>query len=81
MKWEYGLRKLNGKEILPKDFDYINWLEDSLLVISKGEFQAEHSSKGTKSTNFEYVLIINLSTIFQKYEKEIYIEFSIRIDF
>lgn len=57
VKWKYGLHSLSGKEIIPDEFDYINWLDESLIALSKGDFQALFQSNGTKLTDFEFVVI------------------------
>jgi len=52
-----GLRTLDGKQILPNEFDYISWLENGLIVLRKANLKALYNPNGIKLTDFEYIVI------------------------
>jgi hypothetical protein len=56
---KYGLRDSTGKEVIPCEYDYLEWLNDSLIVLSKNnhETQALYNSKGEQLTEFKYMVI------------------------
>ncbi len=57
IKNKRGLITLNGERILPNEFDYISWLENGLIVLSKDNLQALYNPDGTKLTEFDYIVI------------------------
>lgn len=55
----YGLIDLNGKIIIPCQYNYLRWINDSLLVLTVGgseTSQALFNKKGEQLTGFEYVV-------------------------
>lgn len=53
----YGLLDVNGKTLIPCDFDYLSWLNDFLLDISKGNNHALFNKNGQQLTDFVYLVI------------------------
>ena len=59
IKSYYGLFDQNGKEVIPCDYDYIDWVNESLLVLTRGNessHQALFNSQGEQLTSFEYLV-------------------------
>ncbi|MCP2045921.1 WG repeat-containing protein [Pontibacter sp. HSC-36F09] len=56
---KYGLRDSTGKEVIPCEYDYLEWLNDALIVLSKNkhETQALYNSRGEQLTEFKYRVI------------------------
>jgi hypothetical protein len=54
-----GLLNINGQEIIACKYDFINWVSDSLIVLSIDNNQALFSSSGRQLTHFKYMVIGN----------------------
>lgn len=55
----YGLFDINGKVIIPCKYDYLSWVNDSLLVLTVGSLgtsQALFNKEGEQLTGFEYMV-------------------------
>jgi len=60
MKFFYGLLDINGKVVIPCKYDFLNWLNDTLIVLTtggKGTSQALFNKKGEQLTDFVYMVI------------------------
>ena len=60
MKFFYGLLDANGKVVIPCKYDFLNWLNDTLIVLTiggKGTSQALFNKKGEQLTDFAYMVI------------------------
>ena len=57
VKSYYGLRDYSGNVLIPCEFDYLDWKNDSLIVLSKDNLQALYQSNGRKLTAFNYKVI------------------------
>jgi len=60
MKLLYGLLDINGKVLIPCKYDYLNWLNDSLIVLTTGgkaTSQALFNKSGHQLTGFVYMVI------------------------
>lgn len=53
----YGLLDSNGKTLIPCEYDYLSWLNDSLLDLSKGNDHALFNKNGKQLTDFVYMVI------------------------
>ncbi|MEJ7672768.1 MAG: WG repeat-containing protein [Chitinophagaceae bacterium] len=59
VKFYYGLFDINGKVLIPCKYDYLSWVNDSLLVLTTGGLgtnQALFNKKGKQLTGFEYMV-------------------------
>lgn len=54
---KYGLYDLAGKIVIPCKYDYLSWLDDSLLVMQLNNQQALFNVTGQALTPFEYKVI------------------------
>jgi hypothetical protein len=55
----YGLFDINGKVIIPCKYDYVSWVNDSLLVLTTyglNTNEALFNKKGEQLTGFEYMV-------------------------
>ncbi len=55
----YGLFDQNGKEVIPCKYDYLDWVNEGLLILTKGNetsHQALFNSQGKQLTGFEYMV-------------------------
>ena len=55
----YGLLDQSGKEVIPCTYDYLDWVNDSLLVLTRGNessHQALFNTQGKQLTGFEYLV-------------------------
>ncbi len=53
----YGLIDINGKFLIPCKYDYINWINDTLIDVTTGGLGTSHAlfnNKGKQLTGFEY---------------------------
>ena len=60
MNFFYGLLDINGKVLIPCKYDFLNWLNDSLIVLTtggKGTSQALFNNRGEQLTDFVYMVI------------------------
>ena len=58
----YGLIDNNGKLIIPCMYDYINWINDSLIDVTRGGLGTSHAlfnKNGEQLTGFEYMVFGN----------------------
>jgi hypothetical protein len=56
---KYGLFDGNGKVLIPCKYDYIDWINDSLLDVTTGDLGMNHalfSIEGEQLTGFEYMV-------------------------
>jgi hypothetical protein len=59
VKSRYGLFDIDGHILIPCEYDYLNWVNDSLIVLSAGgagRTQALFSKKGKQLTSFDYMV-------------------------
>jgi hypothetical protein len=62
MTFLHGLLDINGKVLIPCKYDYLDWLNDSLIVLTtggKGTTQALFNKRGQQLTGFDYKVIDN----------------------
>lgn len=57
IKNTYGLYNKNGEVLIPCEYDNLSYLNDSLIVLSKGQNQALFNKKGEQLTAFVYMVI------------------------
>jgi hypothetical protein len=59
VKSKYGLYDRSGRAVIPCQYDYITWLDDSLLVLSCNNHQAQalYRVTGQALTGFDYRVI------------------------
>lgn len=50
----YGLFSLKGKMIIPVQYQNLEWVNDELIVLRKGNKQALYNSEGRALTDFKY---------------------------
>jgi hypothetical protein len=61
-----GLNDKDGKVIIPCAFDFLTWINDSLIVLSKEKNQALYNVDGRQLTPFNYRVITGLQEGFFK---------------
>lgn len=54
---KYGLYDSTGKVTIPCQYDYLSWLDDSLLVLQLKDYQALYNVTGRAITDFDYLVI------------------------
>ncbi len=58
----YGLMDINGKFLIPCKYDYIRWINDTLIDVTTGSLGTSHAlfnNKGKQLTGFEYMVFSN----------------------
>lgn len=66
----HGIYNQEGKEVLPPIYDYIRWVDDKLIVLSKDNSEALYTKNGENVTEFEYLFIGKFNNSLAAVKKE-----------